>query len=276
VSEYGPDDRRLKFVGTRRHRTIRWRERDDAIASSPWAPSRVRSSADVDHLAPAPPSRTMAAACETPASTRSRSKGCPSSIHPVGGAVTALDRISFSVAEGEFVAVVGPSGCGKSTLLKILAGLLPTSSGEAHLRGTPIAGPRRDIGVVFQSPVLLPWRSVLDNVLLPVDSPAARPGPLREGGDGPARPRRAHRLRALVVGLLLNRDAHGSGSRVVPDRRPDRRDRTKRSLRSASPAERRSAIRRARPLPPVKWNATPRSIVSHTSLESARALSGGS
>src|SRR5262245_8584423 len=86
-----------------------------------------------------------------------------------GGAVTALDRITFSVTEGEFVAVVGPSGCGKSTLLKILAGLLPTSSGEARLRGTRIAGPRRDIGVVFQSPVLFPWRSVLDNVLLPVD-----------------------------------------------------------------------------------------------------------
>jgi NitT/TauT family transport system ATP-binding protein len=85
------------------------------------------------------------------------------------GAVTALDHISFAVGEGEFVAVVGPSGCGKSTLLKILAGLLPTSSGEARLRGTPIAGPRRDIGVVFQSPVLFPWRSVLDNVLLPVD-----------------------------------------------------------------------------------------------------------
>ena len=86
-----------------------------------------------------------------------------------GGAVTALDRISFSVAESEFVAVVGPSGCGKSTLLKILAGLLPTSSGQARLRGTPIAGPRRDIGVVFQSPVLFPWRNVLDNVLLTVD-----------------------------------------------------------------------------------------------------------
>jgi NitT/TauT family transport system ATP-binding protein len=85
------------------------------------------------------------------------------------GAVTALADISFSVAEGEFVAIVGPSGCGKSTLLKILAGLLSTSAGEARLRGTPIAGPRRDIGVVFQSPVLFPWRTVLDNVLLPVD-----------------------------------------------------------------------------------------------------------
>ncbi len=85
------------------------------------------------------------------------------------GNVSALERINFSVGDGEFVAVVGPSGCGKSTLLKILAGILPPSSGEALLRGTPIAGPRRDIGVVFQSPVLLPWRTVLDNVLLPVD-----------------------------------------------------------------------------------------------------------
>src|SRR5437867_9621867 len=85
------------------------------------------------------------------------------------GRVAALERISFGVGEGDLLAVVGPSGCGKSTLLKILAGILAPSSGEAFLRGTPIAGPRRDIGVVFQSPVLFPWRSVLDNVLLPVD-----------------------------------------------------------------------------------------------------------
>jgi NitT/TauT family transport system ATP-binding protein len=85
------------------------------------------------------------------------------------GPVVALDDIDFRVAEGEFVAIVGPSGCGKSTLLKILAGLLPASRGEARLRGTPILGPRRDIGVVFQAPVLFPWRTVLGNVLLPVD-----------------------------------------------------------------------------------------------------------
>lgn len=85
------------------------------------------------------------------------------------GCVHALQQISFSVKEGEFVAIVGPSGCGKSTLLKILAGLLLLSKGEAYLRGTPINGPRRDIGMVFQSPVLLPWRSVLENVLLPVE-----------------------------------------------------------------------------------------------------------
>jgi NitT/TauT family transport system ATP-binding protein len=86
-----------------------------------------------------------------------------------GGCVKALEQISFSVREGEFVAVVGPSGCGKSTLLKILAGVIHASKGTACLQGTSIDGPRRDIGVVFQSPVLLPWRTVLENVLLPVD-----------------------------------------------------------------------------------------------------------
>lgn len=85
------------------------------------------------------------------------------------GTLCALQQISFTVNEGEFVAIVGPSGCGKSTLLKILAGLLPSSQGEASLRGSLITGPRRDIGVVFQSPVLLPWRTVLANVLLPID-----------------------------------------------------------------------------------------------------------
>jgi NitT/TauT family transport system ATP-binding protein len=83
--------------------------------------------------------------------------------------VVALSDIEFSIGEGELVVVVGPSGCGKSTLLRILAGLLPQSDGEAFLHGTPITGPRRDIGVVFQSPVLFPWRSVLGNALLPVD-----------------------------------------------------------------------------------------------------------
>jgi NitT/TauT family transport system ATP-binding protein len=93
-----------------------------------------------------------------------------SKLYPTRGtSVAALEAISFGVGEGELIAVVGPSGCGKSTLLKILSGILPPSSGEAFLGGTRIAGPRRDIGVVFQSPVLFPWRTVLDNVLLPVD-----------------------------------------------------------------------------------------------------------
>ena len=89
-----------------------------------------------------------------------------------GGAasgVVALRDIDFRIPDGAFVAVVGPSGCGKSTLLKILAGLLPPTEGRAELRGLPIAGPRRDIGVVFQSPVLFPWRTVVGNVMLPAD-----------------------------------------------------------------------------------------------------------
>ena len=83
--------------------------------------------------------------------------------------VAALTDIDFTVRDGEFVSVVGPSGCGKSTLLRILAGLNPPTSGTASLAGSAITGPRRDIGVVFQSPVLFPWRDVLANVLLPAD-----------------------------------------------------------------------------------------------------------
>ena len=74
---------------------------------------------------------------------------------------------SFDVGQGEFVTVVGPSGCGKSTLLRILAGLERASDGTRQLGGKPVTGPSRDVGVVFQSPVLLPWRSVLENVLVP-------------------------------------------------------------------------------------------------------------
>jgi NitT/TauT family transport system ATP-binding protein len=83
--------------------------------------------------------------------------------------IIALDGIDFSIREGEFISIVGPSGCGKSTLLKILAGLEACSKGTATLRGSPIGRPRRDIGVVFQSPVLFPWRSIIENVLLPID-----------------------------------------------------------------------------------------------------------
>jgi NitT/TauT family transport system ATP-binding protein len=86
-----------------------------------------------------------------------------------GDEVVALDDIELEVADGEFVTVVGPSGCGKTTLLKILAGLLPITSGRVVLDGTPVTEPRRDIALVFQTPVLLPWRTVLDNVMLPME-----------------------------------------------------------------------------------------------------------
>ena len=86
-----------------------------------------------------------------------------------GARVAALRDVSFAIRDGEFVAAVGPSGCGKSTLLKILAGLLRPTEGTAELHGEPITGPRRDIGVVFQTPVLFPWRTVLGNAMLPAD-----------------------------------------------------------------------------------------------------------
>ncbi|WP_270934089.1 ABC transporter ATP-binding protein [Falsiroseomonas oryzae] len=84
------------------------------------------------------------------------------------GNVKALDRLSLSVGDGEFVAVLGPSGCGKSTLLKIVSGLLRPSGGQVVLGGRPVVGPRPDVGIVFQQPTLLPWKTVLDNVLVPI------------------------------------------------------------------------------------------------------------
>ena len=83
--------------------------------------------------------------------------------------IHALNDITLAVREREFVTVVGPSGCGKTTLLKILAGLVPASAGAVRVAGTAVAAPRRDIGIVFQNPVLLPWRTVIENVLLPAE-----------------------------------------------------------------------------------------------------------
>jgi NitT/TauT family transport system ATP-binding protein len=85
------------------------------------------------------------------------------------GPVEAVRRSSFDIRRGEFVALVGPSGCGKSTILKIAAGLIPLNEGSVTVGGEPAKAGRRDVGIMFQSPVLLPWRTVLDNVLLPME-----------------------------------------------------------------------------------------------------------
>jgi len=81
----------------------------------------------------------------------------------------ALKAVDLTVAEGEFVCIVGPSGCGKSTLLKIVAGIYAASRGAVRFRGAKVTGPRPDFGVVFQSPLLLPWRNVVENVMLPIE-----------------------------------------------------------------------------------------------------------
>jgi len=85
------------------------------------------------------------------------------------GPVESLKPLSFDIKQGEFMAIVGPSGCGKSTLLKMTAGLLPASSGEIRLDGKTVSGPPDNVGIVFQSSVLLAWRSVLDNVMLQIE-----------------------------------------------------------------------------------------------------------
>jgi NitT/TauT family transport system ATP-binding protein len=83
--------------------------------------------------------------------------------------VHALDNISFTATDREFVALLGPSGCGKSTLLKLISGLIPQSSGVIRVNGRPIDGPTPSIGIVFQSPLLMAWRTVLQNVLLQIE-----------------------------------------------------------------------------------------------------------
>lgn len=83
--------------------------------------------------------------------------------------ILALDTVNFVLTKGTFTSVIGPSGCGKSTLLKIMSGLIPPTSGEVLLEGKPVVGPREDIGIMFQQPTLLPWRTTLENVLLPLE-----------------------------------------------------------------------------------------------------------
>ena len=85
------------------------------------------------------------------------------------GDVEALKGIDLEVRSGEFVSVVGPSGCGKSTLLKCVSGLEPVTAGEVEIHGERVTGPPDNLGVVFQRDVLLDWRTVIDNVLLPIE-----------------------------------------------------------------------------------------------------------
>ena len=86
-----------------------------------------------------------------------------------GDLVPALEGITLDIAENEFVTLVGPSGCGKSTLLRLVAGLTLVSGGTVRVRDTVVREPFPDVGIVFQHPVLLPWRTVLDNVLFSAD-----------------------------------------------------------------------------------------------------------
>jgi NitT/TauT family transport system ATP-binding protein len=141
------------------------------------------------------PSRSAAAEAPRPASTSDVRRPLieieqAGMVYPTdSGPVEALRDIALAVGDGEFVALVGPSGCGKSTLMRAVAGLRPVTSGRVIVDGVPVAGPVSRVGMVFQAAVLLKWRSVLDNVLLPAELSGQRPAAFRE---------RAQRLLELV------------------------------------------------------------------------------
>jgi len=81
----------------------------------------------------------------------------------------AVEDISLQAAEGEFIAIVGPSGCGKSTFMKLATGLRPATRGVVTINGNKVTGPLQQVGMAFQAPTLLPWRTTLDNVMLPLE-----------------------------------------------------------------------------------------------------------
>jgi NitT/TauT family transport system ATP-binding protein len=95
------------------------------------------------------------------------------------GPVEALRDIDLAVGRGELVAIVGPSGCGKSTLLRVIAGLRAPSGGRVEVDGRPVTGPRPSVGMVFQAPVLLKWRTIEGNVLLPAELSGLDPAAYR-------------------------------------------------------------------------------------------------
>lgn len=86
-----------------------------------------------------------------------------------GERVLALDNVNLSISENEFITVVGRSGCGKSTLLKLISGIIAPTQGRISIKDTLVREPRKDVGMVFQSPVLLPWRNVIDNIMFPIE-----------------------------------------------------------------------------------------------------------
>ena len=115
-----------------------------------------------------------------------------------------MRAVDYRLEQGELVALLGPSGCGKTTLLRIIAGLLPASEGFVEIRGRRVAGPAEDVGVVFQTPSLLPWRTTLSNVLFPMEI---------LGRAGPAAKARALELLSLtgLSGFAQQRPAALSG-----------------------------------------------------------------
>lgn len=107
--------------------------------------------------------------------------------------VVALEDVSLTLRKGSFSSVIGSSGCGKSTLLKIMAGLIPPSTGRVVLQDVPVTGARRDIGMMFQQATLFPWRTTVENIVLPIE--------IRDGREAAVKARVHARELLEVVGL---------------------------------------------------------------------------
>ena len=120
-----------------------------------------------------------------------RLKSVSHTFNTATGPLPVLDGLELSISKGQFTAVVGPSGCGKSTLTRLIAGLMKPDTGEVWLHGKKVVSPRSTVGMAFQNPVLLEWRSILKNVMLPLEIVSSGM-PVRE------REERARYLLALV------------------------------------------------------------------------------
>src|SRR3954453_15876450 len=115
------------------------------------------------------PAHQRAASDAAAATSGIRISGVSKTYRSRDGDVPSVKPLDFHISEGEFFVVVGPSGCGKSTLLKIISGLLAPSTGEILIDGEQVTKPHGNVGIVFQNALLLPWRNILANVMLPID-----------------------------------------------------------------------------------------------------------
>jgi NitT/TauT family transport system ATP-binding protein len=140
-----------------------------------------------------PPARTVAAIsapCVSLTNVSKRFAGREGEVH-------AVDDVSLDIQPGEFVSVLGPSGCGKSTLLNMIAGLLPTTEGAIEVLGKRVTGPVHELGIVFQQHLLLPWRTIVGNVLLQIE--------VRRRSVAEYRPRALDLLHRVGIGDFANR-----------------------------------------------------------------------
>lgn len=112
--------------------------------------------------------------------TKIRFQGISKSFSTASGRTLVLDNIELEIPDGEFVSVLGESGCGKTTMLRIAAGLIAPSRGKVLIEGEPITKPTREMGFVFQQSVLLEWRTVMENILLPIEIFQLKPADFRQ------------------------------------------------------------------------------------------------